>query len=99
MNTRSLNNTGVLFAISNFKLERGLYLNPDIRRAWTIARDTVAISEGLNNKIERGSKLHEISLKEVESDLHMFKRLTNMHEADVFDALYVAAERYQKSCK
>jgi hypothetical protein len=99
MNTRSLNNTGVLFAISNFKLERGLYLNPDIRRQWTLARDDIRISEGLNPKIEKGSLIHQYVVKDVEFDLFFFKRLTNMHEADVFDALYVAAERYQKSFK
>jgi hypothetical protein len=99
MNTKNLNNTGALFAISNFKLERGIYLNADLRRAWTIARDNMAIAEGLNSNVAPDSIIGGYAKVDIARYLFMFRVITNMHEADVFDALYVAAERYQKSFK
>jgi len=96
MNTGiNINNKGIRFAISNFKLENGIYLNPDIRREWTIARDMIGITERINPVVSKGyTDTYE---REVLGHYRfMFEALTMMHAADVYDALYVASERFHK---
>jgi hypothetical protein len=98
MNTKAnINNKGIKFAISNFKLENGLYLNPDIRRAWTIARDTIGVVECINPVARKGSRFNAYAEAGLPGDIHFFKTITMMHQADVYDALYLAAKRYHKA--
>jgi hypothetical protein len=91
------NNKGIKFAISNFKLENGFYLNPDIRRAWTIARDAISQTELLNPKAVKGSDFHQWAIGVLPKYRFLFEELTMLHPADVYDALYVAAERFHKA--
>lgn len=95
MNTGiEINNKGIKFAISNFKLENGLYFNPDIRREWTIARDLMASVERINPI--KGYTLSQDAFA-LQQYTELFEKLTMMHENDVYDALYVAAKRYHKA--
>jgi hypothetical protein len=97
MNTKAnINNTGIKFAISNFKLEHGLYLTPDIRRVWTLARDAMAIAEEINPNSKPGSKFNRWAIEELPKYRFLFEEITMMHENDVYDALYIAAKRYHK---
>ena len=98
MNTGiNINNKGIRFAISNFKLENGLYLNPDLRRVWTIARDEMAQLEQINPKAApKDSKWDTIAYRNVTAARMIFEQITMMHSNDVYDALYLAAKRYHK---
>jgi hypothetical protein len=98
MNTKgNINNTGIKFAISNFKLEHGLYLNPDLRRVWTIARDDIAQLENINPKAaDKDSIWHLNAYRSFTAARMVFEELTCMHSNDVYDAFMVAAKRYHK---
>lgn len=96
MNTKAeINNKGIKFAISNFKLENGLYLNPDLRREWTIARDMIGITERINPIVSK-SYPDTYEREILRHYRFMFESITMMHAADVYDALYVASERFHK---
>ena len=92
MNTNYLNNVGIRYEISNFKLERGLYLNPIVRRVWRESVELMAITQGVS-KIEIPEDWRKTLQPELDENESFFQILTEMHSADVFDALYVAAER------
>lgn len=97
MNTKTeINNKGIRFAISNFKLETGFYLSPDIRRMWTIARDEISIVEGVNPVVQEGSRFHQLACESLPGYLFTFENITMMHKNDVYDALYLAATRSHK---
>lgn len=101
MNTKTnINNTGIKYAISYYKLKHGLYLNPDLRREWTIARDDMAIVERINpvaRMARNGSRFHAYAEQQLPGYLFMFKQITMMHNDDVYDALYEAAQRLHKA--
>lgn len=98
MNTKTeINNKGIRFAISNFKLENGLYLNPDLRRMWEIARDEIAIVESINPVVQKGSRMHHYATEALPGYLFAFENLSMMHPNDVYDAFYLAATKFHKA--
>lgn len=92
MNTKRINNKGLRYEISNFKLEHGLYLNPIVRRTWNIAVLLISFTQGIQ-KIDFAAGIGETLQPELDEYQTFFQVLTELHPADVFDALYIAAER------